>query len=154
MNFNLISYVVSFLTGALLSFIITSDYYKLQIKEIESYAYQLNIDNLDSTLSLERDNYEFFSKKDLETSHEIKDIDISYNNAVNSLFSDNSSDKAVLSESSPTSSPVSESQCECSCKNRAKLQRLYEQQLMIARDCDINAVYLNQLIDLYNKVNQ
>lgn len=38
--------------------------------------------------------------------------------------------------------------------DRAKLQRLYERQLVIARDCDITAAHYNELIEFYEKARQ
>lgn len=41
----------------------------------------------------------------------------------------------------------------CSAKDQAKLQRLYERQLMIAKDCDITATYYNHLLEMYQSVS-
>ena len=124
-----------------------------KIDEIELSSYKTNIERADKAIATERELHSYFNTKTTEISDEIKLIDLSYNNATNIMFNDNTS-KTVLSKSTKTSNTVSESGSECSCKNTAKFRILYEQQLMIARDCDINAVYLNKLIDLYNRVSQ
>jgi len=48
---------------------------------------------------------------------------------------------------------ISKTQCRCPGQNRAKLQRLYERQLVIAKDCDITATYYNRLLELYQMVS-
>ena len=47
------------------------------------------------------------------------------------------------------SSGVQQSGCQCARTNGAKLRKLYEDQLTIARDCDITAAHYNELIDFY-----
>ena len=51
-----------------------------------------------------------------------------------------------------TTEPVSGTQCKCVKDNGAKLQRLYKQQLIVARDCDITTSYYNSLLKLYNGI--
>ena len=68
----------------------------------------------------------------------------------------NNQDSATNSKQMPTdtstTSRVQDCKCECSRVNRAKLQRLYQRQLIVARDCDITATHYNQLIKLYNSI--
>lgn len=46
---------------------------------------------------------------------------------------------------------------DCDCKriraNRSKLQRFYERQMTIARDCDITSSHYNELIKMWNEVS-
>ena len=58
-----------------------------------------------------------------------------------------------LSDTPATSSAVSEKKCGCSATDRTKLQRLYERQLVIAKDCDITATYYNHLLEMYQSVS-
>lgn len=58
-----------------------------------------------------------------------------------------------MSSNTNSSSSVSKGACKCSESNRAKLQRLYEWQLIIARDCDITATHYNQLIELWKELS-
>ncbi|MDD6318810.1 MAG: hypothetical protein PUA61_08175 [Succinatimonas hippei] len=58
-----------------------------------------------------------------------------------------------VSATATASRRVSESTGSSSGYDRAKLQRLYEKQLLIARDCDITASHYNQLIDFYTKAS-
>lgn len=52
-----------------------------------------------------------------------------------------------------TACTVSKETCRCSAKDQAKLQRLYERQLVIAKDCDITATYYNHLLEMYQSVS-
>lgn len=54
-----------------------------------------------------------------------------------------------LSDTPAASPAVSEKKCGCCATDRAKFQRLYEQQLEVARDCDINTSYYNRLLEMY-----
>lgn len=154
MNINTTSYIACFAVGCFVTFVSLYNYYERKIDEIELSSYKTNIERADKAITTERELHSYFNTKTNEIYDEIKLIDLSYNNATNIMFNNDNTSKTVLSKSSKTSNTVSESGSECSCKNTAKFQRLYEQQLMIARDCDINAVYLNKLIDLYNRVSQ
>ena len=62
----------------------------------------------------------------------------------------NNTDSMPGAPANPVRAP-SRSACECAKQNRDKLQRLYEQQLIIARDCDITATKNNELIRLVHQ---
>lgn len=68
---------------------------------------------------------------------------------VHGLQSDGSRSQDSVSDTATASRRVSESTGPSSGYDRAKLQRLYEKQLMIARDCDITAAHYNRLIEFY-----
>lgn len=57
-----------------------------------------------------------------------------------------------VSSDTRTTEPVSGTQCKCVKDNGAKLQRLYKQQLTVAKDCDITTSYYNSLLKLYNDI--
>lgn len=154
MNLNTTSYIACFTAGCFVTFVSLYNYYERKIDEIELSSYKTNIERADKAIATERELHSYFNTKTTEISDEIKLIDLSCNNAANIMLNNDNTSKTVLSKSTKTSNTVSESGSECSCKNTAKFRKLYEQQLMIARDCDINAVYLNKLIDLYNRVSQ
>ncbi len=74
--------------------------------------------------------------------------------SVQRMQSDNSAgSQDSVPDTSGTTGRVSASADKSSGYDRAKLQRLYEKQLMIARDCDITASRYNQLIDFYTKAS-
>lgn len=64
-----------------------------------------------------------------------------------------SDDSSALSEDASVAKPVSQSTSKCTGADKAKFQRLYEKQLMISKDCDINSTYLNNLIDWYSSIS-
>ena len=69
------------------------------------------------------------------------------------MQSDGSGSQGSVSDTATAPSRVSESTSQRSENDRAKLQRLYERQLTLARDCDITASHYNQLIDFYMKAS-
>lgn len=68
---------------------------------------------------------------------------------IDSLSKSSASSNNSVPAASSSSSSFSKSAGKCVKQNREKLQRLYEQQLIIARDCDITAAHYNELIDFY-----
>ena len=106
--------------------------------------------------------YYFLSNENAKTAQtSIEQITKDFSAAVSDglsfrVLNETSSDTntAALSAASSATSSVQKGRCECSAKDKAKLQRLYEQQLVVARDCDINSTYLNKLIEWYDMISQ
>ena len=67
---------------------------------------------------------------------------------------DNASGNSGLSSTASTAGAVSDCECRCNGKNTAELRKLYQEQLIIARDCDITASYYNELINFYEHISQ
>lgn len=67
---------------------------------------------------------------------------------------DNASSNSDMSSTASTARTVSDCECRCDGKNTAELRRLYQEQLIIARDCDITASHYNELIKFYEHVSQ
>ena len=67
---------------------------------------------------------------------------------------DNASRNSDMSSTASTAGAVSDCECRCDGKNTEKLRRLYQEQLIVARDCDINATYLNNLIEWYGNISK
>lgn len=67
----------------------------------------------------------------------------------NEAGADNSKSMPVAPATART---VSKETCRCGTKDQAKLQRLYERQLVIAKDCDITATYYNHLLEMYQQL--
>ena len=65
---------------------------------------------------------------------------------------DTSSDTTLRSDTRTTERTTTEKKDRCVRQDSAKFQRLYEQQLEVARDCDITATYYNKLLELYENV--
>lgn len=58
----------------------------------------------------------------------------------------------ALSNNTEPTAGVQTTSCRCDRQDRAKLQRLYEEQLVIARDCDITTTYYNKILELWDKI--
>ncbi len=63
-----------------------------------------------------------------------------------------SGENGSLPDNSSTSRAVQRASCKCACDNGTKLQKLYKQQLTVAKDCDITTSYYNSLLKLYESV--
>lgn len=66
------------------------------------------------------------------------------------LQSNNPRSNKDMSNSSKAPLAIQTSECKCHVVNRKEFQRLYEKQLIVARDCDITATHYNELIKLWN----
>lgn len=102
--------------------------------------------------------YEYREKADKTTRQAKEAIDVvnaHYRKLLNdSLSKSSASNQNSVPSASGSSVPISKSTSKCTEQHRAKLQRLYEQQLVIARDCDITAAHFNELIDFYEALNK
>lgn len=80
----------------------------------------------------------------------MSDVDALYKRitSVSLRQSINNNTDSMPRASGNSSRVTSRSTCQCAKQNREKLQRLYEQQLTIARDCDITATKYNELLQL------
>lgn len=88
---------------------------------------------------------------------DIDDLSIKYHAYLaDSLHSDSSADDKAsrLPEAAKTSRRVSTEASQCSRDNSSKLQRLYKQQLDLAKQCDELSVRYKRLYELYNSVNK
>lgn len=66
---------------------------------------------------------------------------------------DNASRNSDMSSTATTAGAVSDCKCRCDGKDQAKLRRLYQEQLIVARDCDITATHYNALIEFYRSIS-
>lgn len=135
--------------------------YKLEIEEIKTTAFAEQSKALENKATIEKNNYEIINNAQSRIFSQTDDIQKSYfvlsNTDVFSstdslLKSDNPNSNTDMSDSAKATSTVQSSQCECPTNYRARLQRLYQRQLEVARDCDITATHYNELIDIYKGV--
>lgn len=152
-------WAVSVLGSAYIGYSLTSSYYQIKLVTMEKQYEQILNEAQKAKTQKEQ---EFFTEAINVQSSLSKDIQ-----NVNHYFSDflpgdsgwlqqsdNTSSSKDVSSNSKTSISISQSKCQCDGTDKTKLRKLYEQQLTIARDCDITASYYNNLIDLYNKVSK
>lgn len=155
-------WAVSVLASAYISYSFTSSHYQLKIAEYEKKQAQVLNQALEDKAKKENVFNGVLADAQSNIALDVQHITSTYNRYhFNGLFSDaysvhtDTTDSGQgLSADTTTTKAISQSTCKCNGTDKAKLQRLYEQQLVIARDCDITATYYNNLIDLYNGVKQ
>ena len=134
---------------------------KAEAKQYKANIEALEIERTELFKQLEKEHeYQQTAKATSQKAQEdLADLESRYADAINALndlqlqqLSYDNQDAEPLSESSSSTADNKESRNKGCYADRAKLQRLYEEQLTLARDCDINAIHLNQLIDLYNSI--
>ncbi len=155
-------WAISVLGGAYISYSLTSSYYQIKITVYEKKQAQVLNQALEDKAKKENVFNGVLADAQSNIALDVQHITSTYNRYhFNWLFSDTDSvhtdttdSSQGLSTDTTTTKAISQSTCKCNGADKAKLQRLYEQQLTIARDCDITATYYNNLIDLYNGVKQ
>lgn len=155
-------WAISVLSSAYISYSLTSSYYQIKIAVYEKKQAQVLNQALEDKAKKENVFNGVLADAQSNIALDVQHITSTYNRYhFNGLFSDTYSvhtdttdSSQSLSTDTTTTKAISQSTCKCNGADKAKLQRLYEQQLVIARDCDITATYYNNLIDLYNGVKQ
>lgn len=155
-------WAVSVLGSAYIGYSLTSSYYQIKIAVYEKKQAQVLNQALEDKAKKENVFNGVLADAQSNIALDVQHITSTYNRYhFNGVFSDTDSvhtdttdSSQGLSTDTTTTKAISQSTCKCNGADKAKLQRLYEQQLVIARDCDITATYYNNLIDLYNGVKQ
>ena len=156
-------WAVSVLGSAYIGYSLTSSYYQIKIVTMEKQYEQILNEAQKAKTQKEQEFFTEAINVQSNLSEDIQNVTSTYNQYFSDLLpgdssrlqqSDNTSSSKDVSANSKTSISISQSKCQCDGTDKAKLRKLYEQQLTIARDCDITASYYNNLIDLYNKVSK
>lgn len=144
---------------------------------VAGYSYsdsQAEIDKLNAQqTALKSENQNLIKKLEVEYEHQktaqisvaktqedLAVLESKYNDAISELNllqlqSDSSgNDTSTLPSDATTTTTVSDSGCQCSRSDKAAFQKLLDEQMILAKDCDINATYLNHLIKWYNQISQ
>lgn len=126
-----------------------------QFQEYISASFEKQAQDIQAARNKEQEYREKVGKTTRQAKEAIDVVNAHYRKLLNDSLSKSSasSNNSVPAASTP-SATVSKSSCKCPNQNREKLQRLYEQQLIIARDCDITATHYNELIELFNELNK
>lgn len=142
---------------------LTSSYYQIKLVSMEKQYEQILNEAQKAKTQKEQEFFTEAINVQSGLSKDIQNVTSTYNQYFSDLLpgdssrlqqSDNTSSSKDVPSNSKTSISISQSKCQCDGTDKAKLRKLYEQQLTIARDCDITASYYNNLIDLYNKVSK
>lgn len=136
----------------------TSEIEKLKTEKI---ALEQERQNLYEQIGVEHDRQEAIQRTSMQTREDLADLEKRYSDAMRELSSlqlfigakDGDSASALPADSKATGG-VSKGSCKCGGKDTRALQKLLDEQMTLARDCDINATYLNSLIDLYNSMSK
>lgn len=151
--FALLTYAAGFVCGA----VVTSWHYKAEISEFRAGAQAQYAQALEAKAVRER----YLQGKADENAVKAKEAQDEIEARYKSLLADAADAFSVHADSaggkdSVPSDPkpadrVSTGAGERNAAYRAKLQRLYERQLEIARDCDVTASHYNRLIQLWDE---
>lgn len=142
---------------------LTSSYYQINITKMEKQYEQILNEAQKAKAQKEQEFFTEALNVQSNLSEDIQNVTSTYNQYFSDFLpgdigrlqqSGNASSYKDVSSNSKTSISISQSKCQCDGTNKTKLRKFYEQQLTIARDCDITASYYNNLIDLYNKVSK
>lgn len=149
---------ISFLLlGLFIGWKVTSTYFEAEMNamllQIQEQEQKSHVEALEKTIK----NTETLTVKLGELNNETSNV----NNKFMSLSKFNieqlrtkntSSDTTLRPDTRITERNATEKKDRCVRQDYAKFQRLYEQQLEVARDCDITATYYNKLSELYKNV--
>ena len=128
--------------------------------KVQQVALQEENKNLIKKLEVEHEQQKQTQITFNETQEDLADLEKRYSDVVTELnllqlqsdLADSST--STLPSDASASGSVQKDKCKCSGKDQAKLQRLLNEQLIVAKDCDITATYYNHFIDWYNKISQ
>lgn len=160
--YKILSYIAIIVAFVASGYYLAAKRYEAKFEEYRAEQAQAVIKQQEEFREQERERYAQVSTIQSNLADGIADVIKSYNTLNDSMDSFNANsmlnnkDSATNSKQMPTdtstTSRVQDCRCECSRADRARLQRLYQQQLIVARDCDITATYYNELIKLYNSI--
>ena len=149
----LIVAAMSAVIGSCFGVTITAKHYRAEIAQLQTEA--IKADQEATVKQLNREHYW------QEANNELQKIQDKYDKALSMLnvrksdsvhVNSDSASETALSTNPKTLNSVSACNCQCGDRDRTKLQRLYQRQLTIARDCDITAAHYNALIKLYESL--
>lgn len=141
------------LVAVFITWFSTSAYYENQFTTYKNEQLQAVNKQLVNVRNKEQQQRQRADEASQNLNKALSDVNTLYKRLASDSLQQSRGDHAVSMPGAPAN-PVrapSRSACECVKQNRDKLQRLYEQQLIIARDCDITATKNNELIRLVHQ---
>lgn len=152
---------VAFAVGYIAGYATRDDQAEIERLNVEKYALEQERTNLIQQLEVEHEHQKTAQINAAKTQEDLDDLEKRYASAIDELnvlqlqFTEyTDSDSATLSEDASASSAVSQGKCDCSGKDKRAFQQLLNDQMIVARDCDINATYLNNLIEWYGSIGK
>lgn len=157
----LIAGAVAFAVGYLAGYAVRDDQAEIERLNIAQAELEQERANLIHQLEVEHEHQKTAQINAAKTQEDLDDLEKRYASAIDELnalqlqFAEYSDyDSTALSEDASASSAVSQGKCGCSGKDKRAFQKLLNDQMILARDCDINATYLNNLIEWYDMISQ
>ena len=160
--YKILSYIAIIVAFVASGYYLAAKRYEAKFEEYRAEQAQAVIKQQEEFRKQERERYAQVSTIQSNLADGVADVSKSYNTLNDSMDSfnansmhdnqDSATDTNQVSATTSTTSRVQDCRCERTTADRAKLQRLYQRQLIVARDCDITATHYNQLIKLYNSI--
>ena len=160
--YKILSYIAIIVAFVASGYYLAAKRYEAKFEEYRAEQAQAVIKQQEEFRKQEAESYAQVSTIQSNLADGVADVIKSYNTLndsmdsfdVNSLHDnkDSATNSKQMSTATSTTSRVQECRCERTTVDRARLQRLYQRQLVVARDCDITATHYNQLIKLYNSI--
>ena len=160
--YKILSYIAIIVAFVASGYYLAAKRYEAKFEEYRAEQAQAVIKQQEEFRKQERERYAQVSTIQSNLADGVADVIKSYNTLNDSMDSfnansmhdnqDSATDTNQVSATTSTTSRVQDCRCERTTVDREKLQRLYQRQLIVARDCDITATHYNQLIKLYNSI--
>lgn len=157
----LIAGAVAFTVGYIAGYATRDDQAEIERLNVAKNALEQERANLIQQLEVEHEHQKTAQINAAKTQEDLDDLEKRYTSAIDELnalqlqFTEyTDSDTATLPSDATASSAVSQGKCDCSGKDKRAFQKLLNDQMIVARDCDINATYLNNLIEWYGMISQ
>lgn len=157
----LVAGAIAFAVGYIAGYATRDDQAEIERLNVAKYALDQERANLIQQLEVEHEHQKTAQINAAKTQEDLDDLEKRYASAIDELnalqlqFTEyTDSDTATLSEDASASSAVSQGKCDCSGKDKRAFQKLLNDQMIVAKDCDINATYLNNLIEWYGSISK
>lgn len=152
---------VAFAVGYIAGYATRDDQAEIERLNVAKYALDQEKANLIQQLEVEHEHQKTAQINAAKTQEDMDDLEKRYASAIDELnalqlqFSEyTDSDTATLSKDAGSATAVSQGKCDCSGKDKRAFQKLLNDQMIVAKDCDINATYLNNLIEWYGSISK
>ena len=157
----LVAGAIAFAVGYIAGYATRDDQAEIERLNVAKYALDQERANLIQQLEVEHEHQKTAQINAAKTQEDLDNLEKRYASAIDELnalqlqFSEyTDSDTATLSKDASASSSISQGKCDCSGKDKRAFQKLLNDQMIVARDCDINATYLNNLIEWYGSISK
>ncbi len=152
---------VAFAVGYIAGYATRDDQAEIERLNVAKNALEQERANLIQQLEVEHEHQKTTQINAAKTQKDLDNLEKRYASAIDELnalqlqYSEYTDfDTATLSEDSGSTTAVSQGKCDCSGKDKRAFQKLLNDQMIVARDCDINATYLNNLIEWYESISK